>query len=69
MRHFAKIAASAAALALSSVAIHAEEFRLGLITPPPHIWTKAAEAFGAELNEASGGAHSVSVFPGPPVGQ
>ncbi|WP_299638956.1 TRAP transporter substrate-binding protein [uncultured Ruegeria sp.] len=68
MRHFAKIAASAAALALSSVAIHAEEFRLGLITPPPHIWTKAAEAFGAELNEASGGVHSVSVFPARQLG-
>ncbi|NOD98173.1 C4-dicarboxylate ABC transporter substrate-binding protein [Ruegeria sp. HKCCD6228] len=68
MRHFAKIAASAAALALASVAAHAEEFRLGLITPPPHIWTKAAEAFGAELNEASGGAHSVSVFPARQLG-
>ncbi|MCA0907186.1 TRAP transporter substrate-binding protein [Ruegeria marisrubri] len=68
MRHFAKIAASAAALALATVAAHAEEFRLGLITPPPHIWTKAAEAFGAELNEASGGAHSVSVFPARQLG-
>ncbi|NOC45334.1 MULTISPECIES: TRAP transporter substrate-binding protein [unclassified Ruegeria] len=68
MRHFVKIAASAAALALASVAAHAEEFRLGLITPPPHIWTKAAEAFGAELNEASGGAHSVSVFPARQLG-
>ncbi|NOD94751.1 C4-dicarboxylate ABC transporter substrate-binding protein [Ruegeria sp. HKCCD4884] len=68
MKHIAKIAASAAVLAMSSVAAQAEEFRLGLITPPPHIWTKAAEAFGAELNEASGGAHSVSVFPARQLG-
>ncbi|WP_050603751.1 TRAP transporter substrate-binding protein [Ruegeria sp. 6PALISEP08] len=68
MKHFVKIAASAAVLAMSSVAVQAEEFRLGLITPPPHIWTKAAESFGAELNEASGGAHSVSVFPARQLG-
>lgn len=46
----------------------ADEFRLGLITPPPHIWTKAAEAFGAELAEQSGGAHSVTVFPAQQLG-
>ena len=68
MKHFTKIAASAAVLAMSSVVVQAEEFRLGLITPPPHIWTKAAEAFGTELNEASDGAHSVSVFPARQLG-
>lgn len=68
MKHFAKIATSAAALAVTSLAAHADEFRLGLITPPPHIWTKAAESFGAELNEASGGAHTVSVFPARQLG-
>ncbi|MEX0308026.1 MAG: TRAP transporter substrate-binding protein [Ruegeria sp.] len=68
MKRFAKIAASAAALAVSSLAAQADEFRLGLITPPPHIWTKAAEAFGAELNETSGGTHSVSVFPARQLG-
>jgi TRAP-type C4-dicarboxylate transport system substrate-binding protein len=46
----------------------AEEFRLGLITPPPHVWTLAAEDFGAALNEASGGAHSVTVFPARQLG-
>jgi len=68
MKHFAKLIASAALVAASSLAAQAEEFRLGLITPPPHIWTKAAEAFGAELNDASGGAHSVSVFPARQLG-
>ncbi|MBE1281764.1 MAG: C4-dicarboxylate ABC transporter substrate-binding protein [Rhodobacteraceae bacterium] len=58
-----------AALALTAaLPASAKEFRLGLITPPPHIWTKAAEAFGAELAEASGGAHSVTVFPARQLG-
>lgn len=57
------------AIALASTGpVFAEEFRLGLITPPPHIWTVAAEAFGAELAETSGGAHSVTVFPARQLG-
>ena len=42
--------------------------RLGLITPPPHIWTKAAEAFGAELAEATEGRLTVQVFPSAQLG-
>ncbi|MCV2886806.1 TRAP transporter substrate-binding protein [Ruegeria aquimaris] len=57
-----------AALVLGALPAAATEFRLGLITPPPHTWTKAAEAFGAELAEKSGGAHSVSVFPAQQLG-
>ncbi|WP_171125496.1 MULTISPECIES: TRAP transporter substrate-binding protein [unclassified Ruegeria] len=68
MKHFGKIIAATALATVSAVAAQAEEFRLGLITPPPHIWTKAAEAFGAELSEASDGAHSVSVFPARQLG-
>ena len=45
-----------------------KDFRLGLLTPPTHIWTKAAEAFGAELNEKSGGTHTVQVFPARQLG-
>lgn len=68
MKHTLKLLASAAMLAASTFTAQADEFRLGLITPPPHIWTKAAEAFGAELSEKSGGAHSVSVFPSQQLG-
>ncbi|MBL4784348.1 MAG: TRAP transporter substrate-binding protein [Cohaesibacteraceae bacterium] len=46
----------------------AKDFRLGLITPPPHIWTKAAAAFGAELKKESGGVHSVTIFPSRQLG-
>jgi tripartite ATP-independent transporter DctP family solute receptor len=58
----------ATSLALSAVSAQAQEFRLGLITPPPHIWTQAANDFAAELNEKSGGKLSVSVFPAQQLG-
>lgn len=59
---------AAAMLALGAGALSAKEFRLGLITPPPHIWTQAAQEFGAELAERSGGEHSVTVFPSRQLG-
>ncbi len=68
MKHVTKLIACATLVAVSAITAQAEEFRLGLITPPPHIWTKAAEAFGSELSEKSGGAHSVSVFPARQLG-
>jgi TRAP-type C4-dicarboxylate transport system substrate-binding protein len=49
-------------------AASAKEFRIGLITPPSHIWTKAALALGEELAKQSGGAHSVAVFPSRQLG-
>ena len=68
MKIISKAVAGAAIAIASALPALADEFRLGLITPPPHIWTKAAEAFGAELAEASGGAHSVTVFPARQLG-
>ncbi|MCP4297726.1 MAG: C4-dicarboxylate ABC transporter substrate-binding protein, partial [Proteobacteria bacterium] len=46
----------------------AKDFRLGLITPPPHIWTKAAKSFSKDLKEVSNNKHSVSVFPSRQLG-
>ncbi|MCU4652755.1 TRAP transporter substrate-binding protein [Roseibacterium sp. SDUM158016] len=46
----------------------AEDFRLGLLTPPQHMWTLAANSFAEQLAEASGGAHSVEVFPARQLG-
>ena len=68
LRPLAQGLLAAGALCLAALPAAAAEFRLGLITPPNHVWTKAAEAFGAELAEASGGAHSVSVFPAQQLG-
>lgn len=65
------LAGAALALAVvagASVTAAAKDFRLGLITPPPHIWTKAAEEFGKELKARSNGAHSITVFPARQLG-
>lgn len=67
-KSFAKGASVVAATLLTTGVAHAKDFRLGLITPPPHVWTKAAEAFGAELAETSGGEHSITVFPARQLG-
>lgn len=68
MKSLIKALACTVAMLAATLPASAKEFRLGLITPPPHIWTKAAEAFGAELKDASGGAHSVTVFPAQQLG-
>lgn len=46
----------------------ARDFRLGLITPPPHQWTQAAYAFAEEVKEKSDGEHTISVFPARQLG-
>ncbi len=58
----------ASAIVAATDAAQAKEFRLGLITPPPHVWTKAAGAFGEDLKKATNGAHSVAVFPSRQLG-
>ena len=64
-----RIIAAVVAIAASwGTAAQAKEFRLGLITPPPHIWTKAAAAFGEELAAETNGTHSVAVFPSRQLG-
>jgi len=57
------------ALALAMVLpAQARDFRLGLITPPSHQWTQAAEAFANEVKEQSGGEHSIAIFPAQQLG-
>jgi tripartite ATP-independent transporter DctP family solute receptor len=46
----------------------AKEFRLGTIVPSGHAWNEAARAFGTALSEASGGEHTVEVFPAGQLG-
>lgn len=60
-------AAMALAVALALPAA-ATEYRLGLITPPSHIWTQAALAFGTELSEHTNGADTLTVFPARQLG-
>ncbi|MFD0858062.1 TRAP transporter substrate-binding protein [Roseovarius aquimarinus] len=70
--HFKLPAALTASLAAATMllagAASAKDMRLGLITPPNHIWTQAAENFGADLAEATGGTHSITVFPAQQLG-
>ena len=61
-------AAIAAATMLLTGTASAKDFRLGLITPPQHIWTEAAQGFAADLAETTDGAHSVTVFPAQQLG-
>ncbi|WP_390910750.1 TRAP transporter substrate-binding protein DctP [Pseudosulfitobacter sp. SM2401] len=61
-------AAVSATMAFAATFASANDFRIGLITPPSHIWTKAADSFGAALNDASGGAHTLTVFPARQLG-
>ena len=44
------------------------DFRLGLITPPNHIWTQNAEAFGDALAAETEGRYTISVFPSRQLG-
>ena len=64
----AKLGATLLALVATGSAAQAREFRLGLITPPTHLWTEAAIAFGDELEVASGGSHRLAVFPARQLG-
>lgn len=48
--------------------LQAREFRLGLITPPQHLWTEAARAFGDELAVTSDGEHRLTVYPSRQLG-
>lgn len=61
-------AAIAAAFALSAFAAEARELRMGLITPPNHVWTKVAERMAANLPEASENTLSLAVFPAGQLG-
>lgn len=42
--------------------------RLGLITPPPDVWTRNAEAFAEEVAAASEGRVEITVFPSAQLG-
>ncbi len=67
LKGFAVLVALPIALGGSSLA-QATDFRIGLITPPPHVWTKAAATFGEELEKETNGKHTVSVFPSRQLG-
>ena len=46
----------------------AERFRMGVPTPPSHVWTLEANAFAADFEERTAGEHSIAVFPAGQLG-
>ena len=61
--------AALAALGLALPAAAQErEFRLGLITPPVHVWNQEVAAMSETLKEKSGGRYSITAFPSGQLG-
>jgi len=62
--------AAAAVLAAGLVAgpAAAEDLRIGLITPPPHQWSKSAEVIAQRLDKESQGKIKLLVFPSGQLG-
>lgn len=59
----------AVCLAFATPALTQErQFRLGLITPPAHVWNQEVEALSATLSEASEGRLTVVAFPSGQLG-
>jgi TRAP-type C4-dicarboxylate transport system substrate-binding protein len=54
-------------LALSAPA-QAREFRLGLITPPVHVWNQEVAALNETIRQRSGGRFSIAAFPSGQLG-
>lgn len=54
-------------LLLPEVAL-ADRFRMGVPTPPSHVWTIEANAFAASFEQRTQGEHSVAVFPAGQLG-
>ncbi|MDX1563532.1 MAG: TRAP transporter substrate-binding protein [Gammaproteobacteria bacterium] len=46
----------------------ADRFRMGLPTPPSHVWTIEATAFAERFADATGGEHSIAIFPAGQLG-
>lgn len=72
MKLMTKAVALAGAIATVALAgpasAQVREFRIGLITPPAHVWNQEAAALGETLSELSGGRLSIAVFPSGQLG-
>ena len=62
------IAATAGVLLALPAAAQTREFRLGLITPPAHVWNQEVAALNETLQERSGGRFSIAAFPSGQLG-
>ncbi len=55
-------------MSTAAFAAEARELRMGLITPPSHVWTKVAQRVAEKLPEATKGELTVAVFPAGQLG-
>lgn len=62
------IAAAAGLVLALPAAAQTREFRLGLITPPAHVWNQEVAALNETLAERSGGRMSIVAFPSGQLG-
>ncbi|ASK20353.1 TRAP transporter substrate-binding protein [Vreelandella venusta] len=67
-RTFSRLALAAATSMLFISPAMAETLRLGTVVSAPHPWIDAAEAFKAEVAEATDGRIDVQIFPGGQLG-
>src|SRR5690554_2017437 len=58
----------AASLLAASAPALAKELRLGMITPPQHIWSQSAEQFAEAVAERSDGELTIALFPAGQLG-
>lgn len=68
IRILAKMAMAAAISLPTASAAQDRELRLGLITPPVHVWNQEARALSDTLKNVSGGKLSVTTFPSGQLG-
>jgi TRAP-type C4-dicarboxylate transport system substrate-binding protein len=68
MKHFTGAVLAASLLALSAGTVAAEQYRLGLITPPPHQWTVTATAAAEEIKTRTEGRVEILIFPSGQLG-
>lgn len=68
MQHFKGAALAASILAMTAGSATAEQYRLGLITPPPHQWTVTATAAAEEIKDRTEGRVEILVFPSGQLG-
>ena len=57
-----------AAAALAPALAGAQDMRIGMITPPNHIWTQAADSMGDDLEAATDGRITLQSFPSGQLG-
>ncbi len=67
MRFFRWVPGLVAGLVLGSAAL-AQELRIGMVTPPPHQWTRSAMDLAAAVEAETGGRLKLNVFPSGQLG-